>query len=219
MRYKSHLNMPQREKTVTEYQAEIIQLQKAADLPGVDAAERKIYLDTIRRIESKIAAITARLHTTPPPATPANQAALDNGPIPIRVIKPAPKLERAVPVSPEPDNIPIISAIITATTPSVTIIWGPDDSDTVTEGEARSRFTTALRDLADSRLVKIGRIDAIPSYITFHRAVAYYRALIEFWGEPPTAQQLAIAPLKGVRGFVFEKITQAAAEAIQQIEK
>lgn len=217
MRYKSHLNMPQREKTVTEYQAEIIQLQKAADLPGVDAAERKIYFDTIRRIESKIATITARLNTTPAP--PANPVVSHNDPIPIRVIKPAPKPLRAIPVATDPDNIPVISATITAATPSVTIIWGPDDSDTVTEGEARSRFTTALRDLADSRLVKIGRIDAISSYITFHRAVAYYRALIEFWGEPPTAQQLAIAPLKGVRGFVFEKITQAAAEAIQQIEK
>lgn len=219
MRYKSHLNMPQREKTVAEYQTEIAQLQKAAELPGVDAAERKIYLDTIRRIESKIAAVRARYNTTPPPAPPANPAAHANAPIPIRVIKPAPKNLRAIPVATEPDNIPVISATITATTPSVTIIWGPDHSDTMTEGEARSRFTTALRDLVESRLVKIGRIEAIQSYITFHRAVAYYRALIEFWGEPPTAQQLAIAPLKGMRGFVFEKITQAAAEAIQQIEK
>lgn len=219
MRYKSHLNMPQREKTVAEYQTEIAQLQKAAELPGVDAAERKIYLDTIRRIESKIAAVRARSNTTPPPAPPANPAAHANDPIPIRVIKPVPQNLRAIPVATEPDNIPVISATITATTPSVTIIWGPDHSDTMTEGEARSRFTTALRDLVESRLVKIGRIEAIQSYITFHRAVAYYRALIEFWGEPPTAQQLAIAPLKGMRGFVFEKITQAAAEAIQQIEK
>lgn len=220
MRYKSHLNMP-REKTVAEYQAEILQLQKAAALPGVDAAERKIYIDTIRRIEAKIANIisTSKAASAAPPALPPEpvKSGSDQGPIPIRIIKPGSK--SITPQAPAGAETTVVTANIIAATPLVTIVWDQSHSDTLTEGEIRSRFTTALRDLAESRLVKIGRIDAIQSYITFQRAVVYYRALMEFWGEPPTAQQLAIAPLKGTRAIVFEKIIQAAAETIQQIEK
>lgn len=221
-------------KTIEQYQAEIDALRRAAAIPGVPDDEKAIYAETIRRIESKIidlhrAAPAAPAPTATPPQQPKPTPRKEElPPIPITVIKAGQRREASRPS--QPDNAPIaantppsplgggagggarIAGVIVADRKTVLIDWGAGRTDTLTEGEARGRFTTALRDLAESRMVRLGRLEDIRQYITFDRAVTYYRALTEFWLSPPTPQQLQIWPLSKVRSEIFELIQTTAAQ-------
>jgi hypothetical protein len=113
----------------------------------------------------------------------------------------------------EPDEKYTVTAIISVGTKLVAIDWGHGRTDTLTEGETRSRFTTALRDLTVSRMVRQQRFDDMKRYTTYARAVTYYQALTLFWGEPPTPGQLEIYPLARTRQTIFTLIQESAGHA------
>lgn len=205
-------------KTIEQYQAEIEALRRAAALPGVPDDEKAIYAETIRRIESKI--IELHRAAPAPAATPPPQPRKEElPPIPVRVIKagqpgntPVAAIKPPSPLGEGMGERPRIAGVIVADRKTVLIDWGAGRTDTLTEGEARGRFTTALRDLAESRMARLGRLTDVRQYITFDRAVTYYRALTEFWLSPPTPQQLQIWPLSKVRSEIFEIIQTTAAQ-------
>lgn len=91
----------------------------------------------------------------------------------------------------------------------VIIEWASGDVDELTEGECRSRFTSALRDLAESRYVAEGRWHDLPRYQTFANAVAYYRGLTLIRRQAPTARELGLGALGAVRSKVFGMVTHA----------
>lgn len=203
-------------------QAEIEVLEKAMQLPGVPDDERKILAATIDRIKAAIEASQQMQQTTTsePASTIHSQfnervIPQDDGAIPVTKIRAGanpPRMHGAdlQKGNPYPDDRPVIAAMVTAGAKQVVIHWGEGAYDIFTEGEARGRLTTALRDLTESRMARLGRWDDLQQYTTFGRAVAYYRAMIEFWNAPPTAQQLAIAPLKGAKAEIFERIIKSA---------
>lgn len=86
-----------------------------------------------------------------------------------------------------------ITAQLNATPPTVTIEW-PDlwGTQTYRESDIRSRLTSALRDLAQSRYARQERFDLLPSYLTWWRAKTFYRALCQFWPSPPGLAELGI---------------------------
>lgn len=202
------------EKTLSEYQDELAKLQKALKSPNIDAAEKRIYEDTISRIRSAMQSITSRQAPAAGRTTAAANKPERDGMIVTTKIKAGitPLRMNTNTVAADAET-PVITADITGGNRLVTIQWNSEASDTFTEGEVRSRFTTALRDLAESRLAKQGRFSDIPQYIIFQRAVAYYQALSIFWGSAPTAAQLNLTPLSRVKQTIFELITGASVNA------
>lgn len=209
-------------KTIEQYQQEIVQLRNAMQQPGVPDGEKQIYADTIQKIEGIIIAAQRAVpkQSSQPSPQPPLRAISHSSPLgdgPEAGVKHAGNPTKNTPSngrngSPT-SNTAVISAILSGSTKQVIIQWGHGKSDTLTEGEARSRFTTALRDLAQSRMANLGRFDDLSRYITFGRAVAYYRALTEFWITAPTPAQLSIYPLSRTRQTIFDMITQAACAA------
>lgn len=204
-----------KQKTLSEYQEELAKLEKALATPGLDDLERKIYTDTIDRIKTQMQMVSANEAPTKqakpnkPPARPHSERTTEAPNIPTTQIK-AGVTPLRMSVFSEKDEAPVISVQLSGAIKNVTIKWNSDKSDTLTEGETRSRFTTALRDLSESRLVKQDRYQDVPGYIVYQRAVAYYRALAEFWGEAPSAAQLNLTPMSRVRNTLFEMIAQSA---------
>lgn len=205
-------------KTIAEYEAEIKQLEAAMELPGVTAEESAIYQKTINTITGFIAAKNQQnnVNTKPQPARqravqPTQAPPADNTPIPVRVIKAGAPTRAHAPIQ-QPSEQPAvtITANLSGGAKSVTIDWGHQKTETLTEGEARSRFTTAMRDLTKSRMVKQERFADLPHYITYSRAVAYYRALSQFWTMPPSPMQLEIHPLGRTRQIIFNMIAETA---------
>lgn len=203
--------MWQKNKTVEALRAEAALVQRALLIPGVPEDEKRIYSDTLIKINNEIAAklaIQSSSNAPEPSVEGASEKTIHTTVIRAGITPPRTPATASATPPPEP---PVISGGSGGAQKQVVIHWGEGASDLFTEGEARGRFTTALRDLAASRMAKIGRMNDIPQYTTFSRAVAYYRALTEFWATPPTAQQLAIAPLGRLKQEIFEMITSAAA--------
>lgn len=186
----------QQPKTLESLEAELKKLNKALALPNIDEGERNIYRSAIAEIEKRISRLQAQPEQPTAPEPPQ--------PIPVAVRRPVktpiPSGAAAEPVS--------ITAVATGGARTVEINWGNNNRDILTEGDARSRFTTALRDLAHSRMARMGRFEDITQYITFDRACAYYRALSVFWGSPPTPAQLQIVALSAERRQIFKMIQQ-----------
>lgn len=213
-------------KTLEQYTAEKRQLSSAMELPGVTEAERNIYAETIQRIHRAIEAMRqpAALPAPQPRIAATTGAPRQEGqPIPIRKIRADAPLMGHAPLAsnpatfappPAPDRVgqeaPVIVADLTGNKKLVTIQWGYGKTEILTEGEARSRFTTCMRDLAGSRMARIGRLIELRTYITFSRATAYYRALAEFWSAAPTAAQLELTPMSDIRRRIFEMIVTAS---------
>jgi hypothetical protein len=191
-------------KTIAELRADMAALINAAKMPGIPADERMIYVTTIQQIEALIERMTAdeRIpsHPTPPPPPPRKT------PTTVSSATPPPPAARPRRTIEDADCIPIVEASLEGGTKRVKIEWGHGKADLLTEGEARSRFTSCLRDLAESRMAKVGRMADLRQYMSFSRARGYYAALTEFWGAPPTALQLAIAPLGRTKSEIFDMI-------------
>lgn len=193
------------QKTIDQYEAEIAKIRQAAILPGVTADEQRIYDATILRIQRIIDA--AKL--TKPAEIKRPRQIVDAQGDPVRTELPGPPAPRAAVRRAQASAAsPAISAPISAEMKRVEIDWGHGKVETLTEGECRGRFTTALRDLAKSRMARLERFDDIGQYIMFDRACGYYRGLIEFWGEPPTAFQLDMHPLGRVKTIIFNMVTE-----------
>lgn len=212
------------DKTLEQYQRQIDALRKALALPNLPDDERRIHEDTIRKIQDRIAAMEA----APAPQPPAQRhsapterrsypktAGQDSQPaqrVTFRTIV-AGKPEETTVTPAQPVDSPMIYAASERATRTVTIDWGHGRADNLTEGECRGRFTTALRDLANSRLARQGRMRDIPAYLTFQRAVAYYHGLCLLWGHTPSPLELEIHPLGRKKAEIFEMI---AAEVEQK---
>lgn len=204
-------------KTIEDLLLERDQVLKASKIAGIPADERLIYAQTIMAIDKAIEAkkAAARTTTEPPSApkaipTPA-QPSVPAEPVYSNAHVYTPPRRQAQ--RPEPEDaecVPIVQAEISTGMKRVKIEWGHGKADVLTEGEARSRFTTALRDLAESRMARMERWDDVERYVSFQRAVAYYEALTEFWEAPPSAGQLGIAPLGKVRTEIFSRIQSQA---------
>lgn len=92
--------------------------------------------------------------------------------------------------------------------PRITITWPDGYTITVNETEARSRFTSTLRDTTALRLVQQGRFEAMWRWSSPWRAAGYYQALTALrGGQPPTLRDLGINRPNDLTKTVFEKIT------------
>lgn len=99
-----------------------------------------------------------------------------------------------------------VTANLAAQKPTVTITWSDATISTHTEGDARSKFTSLLRDLDNSTLAEQSRFDFMRTYRTYDRAKAYYKALAAFWGHNPTARELDLTPLSTRKATIFNMI-------------
>lgn len=203
--------------------AEVQKLKAVMKLPSIPADEKNIYQTAINEIERRIRALeNSESGPTAPIATPTPligtraQIKAPSKPASSSNIGPAYQRDQQQPnkaTSPTTNGSKpmqaakhTINAALSPGTKKVVIDWGNGHEEALTEGETRSRFTTALRDLAMSRMVRQERFEQLPEYVTFQRAVTYYRALAHFWGVPPSAQQLGISPLGKAKSAIFEMI-------------
>lgn len=203
--------------SIEEMQAQIAQLQRTLSLPGVPDDEKAIYRATIQKIQEKINA-TQPLRTEEkrqPPVAPMGHNTPQIGGQEgrgVRVIAPG-HTARLSPDQQQAMQRTSISVPDSAAGPATVTIhwpdadWGPV---TYTEAEARGRFTTALRDLAESKRAAQGRFDQLPRYTTWWRAVVFYRALCHFWGSPPDRQQLEIRQRSDTYITIFTMLQEAA---------
>jgi hypothetical protein len=99
-----------------------------------------------------------------------------------------------------------VTANLAAQKPTVTITWSDSTISTHTEGDARSKFTSLLRDLDNSTLAEQSRFDFMRTYRTYDRAKAYYKALAAFWSHNPTARELELTPLSTRKSTIFNMI-------------
>lgn len=100
-----------------------------------------------------------------------------------------------------------VTANLTAQKPTVTISWSNGTISTHTMGDARSKFTSVLRDLCQSNLAEKGLYYQIRTYRTYDRAKAYYQAIAALWGRYPTARELEITPMSIAKSTIFGMIT------------
>ncbi len=204
----------QPEKSLQELETELATVQRAINAPGVDPAEKQLYQRGAERIEAAIAA--KRKAATPDPDKSTN---LDN----VRPIRPQTqpkprKKQEAVQIQPE-EEMGVITAITSGTIKRVMIKWKAGEEAEpliLTEGETRSRFTTALRDLVNSRFAAQERWEDVKAYVTYAKACTYYLALIEFWGYAPTAQQLELATMGAARQQIFLMIRESCEATLTQ---
>lgn len=223
--------------SIEQMQSQIRELQRAIDTPGTPPDEIQMHRELIQYIQKQIAIRQAAQHgpvTPPPPPAPPQQIKHNNPP----EVDPARLLKRintanqqqttnnqqpaTVRAPGKQDTLTAaqlndlqqtqLHADLNATPPIVAIQWPAWDwgIKTYTEADARGRYTTALRDLAESKLAEQGRYDHMTRYTTWWRAIHYYRALTTFWGAPPTRQQLQIRNRTERYIHIFQLITQAA---------
>lgn len=196
-------------KTIEDLLQERDQVLSASKIPGIPDDEKLIYIQTIMAIDKVIESKKAAARQAPFTPAPAQVPVLEPDPVTIAQHQ----FRRTATPKPEPEDaecIPIVHADISTGMKRVKIEWGHGKADMLTEGEARSRFTTALRDLAETRMAKAERWNDVERYVSFQRAVAYYQALTEFWDAPPSAGQMGIAPLGKVRTEIFSRIQSQA---------
>lgn len=209
---------------IATLRGQIAQLEMTLKLPNLPADEAALHRATIRRIKEKIQAAQSGAADS----TGATQPQQANKPQPgatqpiVVYDRPSETPPPATPPLKKPQAKPVIDADdmpeITVEAPAMPggarrakIVWQDDDrtQEYLTEGEARSRFTSYLRDCAEGKRAQQGRWADVTQTISFYRLCTYYQVLAAFWGAPPTAQQLEIAPLRGTREKVFSLISPA----------
>jgi hypothetical protein len=203
------------------YLDQISTLRRALSLPNLPADEAGLHRETIARIQKKIEALDSHKPPAAPPAAAQPQRRAATEPIVVydRPAAPTPTASAATkpPASAghrqakpvyDPEDVPEITVEAPAMPGGARrakVVWQDDDRTTeyLTEGEARSRFTSYLRDCADGKRAQQERWDDVKQSLCFYRLCTYYRVLSAFWGTAPTPQQLEIAPLRGSRATVF----------------
>lgn len=76
--------------------------------------------------------------------------------------------------------------------PTVRIDWTDRDPEYVTETEAAQKLRNLIKDMADLRAVKDGRVGDVGQRMTTIRAAAYYDAIRALSGADPDAEYLDI---------------------------
>lgn len=176
---------------------QIQKLEKALAVKGLPADERELFEATLRKLraEAPEQIMKANLPRQQLVQEPSEQT--------------APAAPRRRPIYDHEDMPTVtVEAVTGPGKPKVTIVWQDEGrtAETVTEGEARSRFTSCLRDLRNSKRAQQERWDDLALTIGFYRLCTYYKALTAFWGAPPTPKQLEITPLGGVSTHIFNMI-------------
>ncbi len=199
-------------KTTQELQAEIEVLENGMAQPSTTPDRIRIYQNTIAKIKGIIKQRQEDAQSTAA-SKPADVTTYrQTGPTNIKVdVSPGTKPGMTIDlheqrVADMPKVQFEVTANISATRPTVTINWSDGTQSTHTEGDARSKFTSILRDLNNSNLAEQGRFDQIRTYRTYDRAKAYYKALAAFWGHNPSARELEITPLSIRKATIFNMI-------------
>lgn len=175
--------------------------QERALRQTTDARRARIYQNTISTIKRLLnqAPPTSDVYSNPPPEHSGSQPpppprgtakSVNMPPHPPRTTA----RQRAEASAPRTQTL-TVSAVNVGGTPTVTIEWdinGSTEAATLTEGQCRGRFTTALRDLIESRRWEQGRLEDVQKTITFLRAEGYFSALCKFWQRPPTMSELGL---------------------------
>jgi len=194
---------------------QIEHLRRTIQLPGVPADEKRLYEATIRRIEIELQQATSGHQPAKeaPAKTNAVEIVLEDysrgeqfANVPISIPTKAKKQTHVF----DREDMPEIT-IEAATAPGprrVKVVWQDDErtEEYLTEGEARSRFCSYLRDVSESRRAQQERWADVKCSLSFYRLCTYYQVLTAFWGDPPTAKQLDIAPLNSAKKTVFEML-------------
>lgn len=220
--------MSKQNYTIEEMQGQIKQLEQTLKLPGIPAEEAQIYIATIERIKQEIA------KRSPAPLIPKPVASPAASTEPVKnVIRMAQK-EAAWPreiktaeyqsegITP-PKSPPYRWAAPQTETSAMNIAESAENVDNkmdifwsdgfshrdVTEAIARSRFTSIMRDLEQSRFARQNRLFKLPEYTGFVRARGYYKVLTHFWKAPPTLAQLNINRPTSTFRAIFEMVQDA----------
>jgi hypothetical protein len=199
-------------KSIQDLQNEISVLENGMAQSSVTPDRIRIYQNTIAKIKAIIQQRQAAAQSTAASKPADVPVYRQTGPTNIKIdVTPGPKPGMTIDLHEQrAQHMPKVefevSANLSATRPTVTINWSDGTQSTHTEGDARSKFTSILRDLNNSNLAEQGRFDQIPTYRTYDRAKAYYKALAAFWGHSPTARELEIIPLSMRKATIFNMI-------------
>lgn len=182
-------------------QQQIEHLERAMNLPGVDAAERQIYADTIARIRQRMVSEVAQKHKVPPkilayPPSNAVEIQLTPSQISTAPVFAQPVTHQIEPMPPhEADRIigqtpPAVVRVSGAGgQPTVNIIW-PDKSGVYNYASAKARLNNRIQELADSKPARENRFNDLTRKATFARAVGYYLGCCALQGRTLSAHDL-----------------------------
>lgn len=218
--------MQHSEKTIAQLRDELAMIENATRLPGVDNVELQIYRQTIRNIKELIAQ-KERVAATSVPRVPVQMHPVATGnagedsaqrprnnQAPLTPRRDTPHTHPLAVAQPKED-MGLVTAMEGGPVKKVKIKWHELETVELTEGETRSRFVTALRDLAESKMAAAKRWDDVARYRTFARACTYYQALCIFWEEWPSSAQLGLHQMSDTKKTILNMIQ---CEAIQQQE-
>lgn len=201
---------------------QIATLLNALKVPNIPADEAAMHRNLIARLESEL---QRRQAQQPPAPRPSPPPPAEPNPIaerpPMRPVSES--LVTGVGVEPRSGILSPVKDRTANTSDSVatevfviaeigkggkvaTIQWADGSSSTLSEGAARSRFSSALRDLCESTYAQQERFGDLIYYRTWHRAVGYYSALAALWGRQPSARELDLLPMSRVRATVLQMI-------------
>lgn len=183
---------------------QILKLEKALAVKGLPADERELFEATLRKLRAEVPEQIMKANLPRPQPVQAFQAIVQEP-----IAQSAPAAPKRRPIYDHEDMPTVtVEAVTGPGKPKVTIVWQDEGrtAETVTEGEARSRFTSCLRDLRNSKRAQQERWDDLALTIGFYRLCTYYKALTAFWGAPPSPQQLEINPLGRVSAHIFNMI-------------
>lgn len=200
---------------------QIATLQKALKVPNIPADEAAMHRKLVARLEAELQRRKTQQPPAPRPAPPlAEPTPIAERP-PMRPVSES--LVTGVGVEPRSGILSPVKDRTANTSDSVatevfvnaeigkggkvaTIQWADGSNSTLSEGAARSRFSSALRDLCESTYAQQDRFGDLIYYRTWHRAVGYYSALAALWGRQPSARELDLLPMSRVRSTVFQMI-------------
>lgn len=209
-------------------QQQIEHLERAMNLPGVDAAERQIYADTIARIRERMdqsgvqgipienpkqnrydvrASNAVEIQLTP---SQISTAPVFAQPV-THQIEPMPPHEAERIIGQTPPAVVRVSGA--GSQPTVNIIW-PDKSGVYNYASAKARLNNRIQELADSKPARENRHSDLTQKATFSRAVGYYLGCCALQGRTLSAHDLGFKwrSADSNQAKVFSLIQNAANE-------
>lgn len=210
-------------------QQQIEHLERSMNMPGVDAAERQIYADTIARILDRMA--QSGIHGFPLENSEKNR--YDVRASNATEIKLSPSKISAAPVFDQPvtheiEQMPaheadrivgqtapsVVRVSNAGSTPTVNIIW-PDKSGVYNYASAKARLGNRISELSDSKPARENRFNDLTRKATFARAVGYYLGCCALQGRTLSAHDLGFKwrSADSTQAKIFSLIQNAANEA------
>lgn len=203
----------QQYKTIEELNNEISVLENGMAQKSTTPDRIRIYQNTIAKIKAIIQQRQAAAQSTAASKLADVTTYRQTGPTNIKIdvspgTKPGMTIDMHEQNAAQMPKVQFeVTANLTAQKPTVTICWSDGTQSTHTMGDARSKFTSLLRDLCNSDLAAKGLYDQMRTYRTYDRAKAYYQGISAFWGRHPSARELEITPMSIVKSNIFGMIT------------